>query len=302
MCLNANVTGLETEHGRVTSARVRDFEGNNAQVSAGVFVLACGGIENNRLLLHFNAENYGRLVPQAETLGRYWMEHLYAYPGEAFVNDTIDDRRTFALTADKQRELGILNCRIRVYATPERSSRFRELARTLACQAPALGAWIYDRMGRDLHCTADIQVSWEQEPHRDNRIVLSETDRDAFGIPRSVLHWKRSALDRRTLDESVFAFGEFMARNELGRLRMTPWMRDGDEDPRDMPGGWHHMGGTRMSRHAGDGIVDESLRVWGQDNLYVAGSSVFPAGGQANPTFTIVQLSLRLADHLKQRV
>ena len=57
-----------------------------------------------------------------------------------------------------------------------------------------------------------------------------------------------------------------------------------------------------MSRHAGAGIVDSDLRVWGQDNLYIAGSSVFPSGGQANPTFTIVQLSLRLAEHLRQRI
>jgi choline dehydrogenase-like flavoprotein len=40
------------------------------------------------------------------------------------------------------------------------------------------------------------------------------------------------------------------------------------------------------------------LRVFGTPNLYVASSSVFPTAGHANPTLTIVQLTLRLAEHL----
>jgi len=64
-------------------------------------------------------------------------------------------------------------------------------------------------------------------------------------------------------------------------------------------GVWHHMGGTRMAASDETGIVDENLRVFGQQNIFVAGSSVFPTGDHANPTLTIVQLSLRLANHLK---
>jgi choline dehydrogenase-like flavoprotein len=58
------------------------------------------------------------------------------------------------------------------------------------------------------------------------------------------------------------------------------------------------MGGTRMSRDARRGVVDANCRVHGCANLFVAGSSVFPSGGASNPTLTIVQLALRLADHL----
>ncbi len=67
----------------------------------------------------------------------------------------------------------------------------------------------------------------------------------------------------------------------------------------DEIGGHHHMGGTRM----GNGldkydVVDKNLKVLTTQNLYIAGSSVFRSGGHANPTLTIVQLSLKLADHL----
>lgn len=59
------------------------------------------------------------------------------------------------------------------------------------------------------------------------------------------------------------------------------------------------MGSTRMHRNPRLGVVDADSRVHGITNLFVAGSSVFPTSGSANPTLTIVALSLRLADHLK---
>jgi choline dehydrogenase-like flavoprotein len=61
----------------------------------------------------------------------------------------------------------------------------------------------------------------------------------------------------------------------------------------------HHIGTTRM---ADDGVVDPDCRVHGIENLFVAGSSVFPTGGYVNPTLTIVALALRLADHIAKRL
>jgi choline dehydrogenase-like flavoprotein len=74
-----------------------------------------------------------------------------------------------------------------------------------------------------------------------------------------------------------------------------------EQDPEVlMPGGTHHhMGTTRMHVDATQGVVDSSSRVHGVDNLFVAGSSVFPTGGYANPTLTIVALAVRLADHVR---
>jgi choline dehydrogenase-like flavoprotein len=66
-----------------------------------------------------------------------------------------------------------------------------------------------------------------------------------------------------------------------------------------MFGNWHHLGTTRMHRDPTKGVVDEHCRVHDVSNLYLAGSSVFPTGGYANPTLTIVALALRLADRLK---
>jgi choline dehydrogenase-like flavoprotein len=64
-------------------------------------------------------------------------------------------------------------------------------------------------------------------------------------------------------------------------------------------GNWHHLGTTRMHHDPARGVVDENCRVHEMTNLYIAGGSVFPTGGYANPSLTIVALSLRLADHLR---
>ena len=58
------------------------------------------------------------------------------------------------------------------------------------------------------------------------------------------------------------------------------------------------MGGTKMGTNNRNGVVDKNLKIFGIKNMYVAGSSVFPTGGHANPTLTIVQLSKRLAKNI----
>ena len=60
------------------------------------------------------------------------------------------------------------------------------------------------------------------------------------------------------------------------------------------------MGTTRMAENPANGVVDADCRVHNVDNLWIAGSSVFPTYGTSNPTLTILAMTLRLADHLKE--
>ena len=64
----------------------------------------------------------------------------------------------------------------------------------------------------------------------------------------------------------------------------------------------HHMGTTRMSSTSSDGVVDKNLRLWGVNSIFVAGSSVFPSTGHANPTYTIAALSIRLGEYLRKTI
>ena len=85
---------------------------------------------------------------------------------------------------------------------------------------------------------------------------------------------------------------------DLGRIAIRQSINDLKNY--DSLGVYHHIGGTRIGTNIKDSVVDYNLKVHNNKNLYVTGSSVFPTSGYTNPTFTIVQLSLRLGDHISK--
>ena len=102
------------------------------------------------------------------------------------------------------------------------------------------------------------------------------------------------AGDLLSIETTFRLLGESLIESQKGRVRIDNERLYTD----DASGGGHLMGTTRMGTSPSDSVVDRDCRVHGYDNLFVAGSSVFPTGGYANPTLTIVALSLRLADTL----
>lgn len=151
-------------------------------------------------------------------------------------------------------------------------------------------------------------VRAEQAPNPHSRVVLSDR-RDALGVPQADLDWRLSPLDKRSVAVLAEALDNEFQRLGLGRVRIQDWLRDGtttwplDPTVSNHPiGGYHHIGTTRMATDPKRGVVDADGRVHGIANLYIAGSSVFPTAGWANPTLTIIALSLRLADHVHGRL
>ena len=123
---------------------------------------------------------------------------------------------------------------------------------------------------------------------------------DAFGQRRALLDWRLEARDSESARTSLEVLGREIAAAGVGRLRIL-FPRSGFESLRTV-GSHHHMGSTRMSRDPSQGVVDVDCRVHGIPNLFVAGSSVFPTYGTANPTYTIIALAFRLADHLQKEL
>ena len=123
---------------------------------------------------------------------------------------------------------------------------------------------------------------------------------DPLGMPQVWLEWRNADHDFEGFERSIALLATELGRHDAGRVQ---WSAKGADTPRYLRlGSRHHMGATRMATNPRNGVVNEQCRVHGVDNLYVAGSSVFPTSGIANPTLTILALALRMGDHLHRRL
>lgn len=131
-------------------------------------------------------------------------------------------------------------------------------------------------------------VRSEMAGDADNAISLSDkTDWLKQANPMVDFHFKY----QDSFKKAWLKFGEVLLRNGLGRVGSY-------HEDYEITGGGHMIGSTRMGVKPENSCVDGNCQVHNLSNLYVAGSSVFPAGGAANPTFTIVALAIRLGEHL----
>ena len=324
--------------GHVDAIAVRSLTGVSGTITARAFVLCCGGIENPRLLLAASPSEQRGLGDSHDLIGRFFMQHLRAdaariVPAQSLSpmqdvygdfngSDSVSYSVGLALGEAPQREHKLLNCSavIDYFGDPRAgTTAAQDIWRRLreARWADDLGMKVW-RVVRDLSAiesnaerrllhgmhplllleSASLTVDVEQVPNPDSRIMLGG-ERDALGMRQTVTDWRFSPVEKQTVRHFMMATAAAFARRGIGRVALLPWLEERNDGwPHPMLQTFHYMGTTRMSATPAQGVVDPSCRVWGVDNLYIAGSSVFPVGGHVNPTLTLTALALRLADHL----
>jgi choline dehydrogenase-like flavoprotein len=334
---HANATRLETDDSArtVTRIRIRCLGGNSLWVQAKKVVVAVGALETPRLLLLSNQVQNCGLGNQNDLVGRYFMEHPHVWSGRYIPSSDALAGRTglyrlhsvnqvpimgkLAIAENVQRTEKLLNYCVSIH--PEVYKPRPNIAPSWPVVSwPVLRAGHYHARSEDpgalwrsLHhelrqAAGRAYGKWrkppvvfrlnqmsEQLPNPDSRVLLSE-EKDAVGRNRIQLDWRIDPLDVRTIIHSQRIISEELRKAGLGRLEIT--LKDESSLP-GLEGGWHHMGTTRMHVDPSKGVVDPNCRVHGMSNLYIAGPSLFPTGGFANPVLTTVALSIRLADHIK---
>jgi choline dehydrogenase-like flavoprotein len=335
--LNANLVDLRLDAGTdgglgtVAGALFRSFAPDDPgfTVTARRYCLCTGGIENARLLLNFDSQAPGGIGNGNGLVGRYFCEHpafflgevLFEHPGVAMDDSFITTTEAFRAAE------ATLGLSIRLHRRPRRHMSFlTEAARSAECNLPFVATLAKEVLGQkpvrcDLGGLMEYRRSltpddypWAlattnaaQALNPESRVELAEA-RDALGLRRTRLHWEVLPIDYHSIKATTLALGQSLAEQGIARIRLYDWLAA--ENP-VMPklasnmgeiGSYHHMCTTRMSDDPRTGVVDRDCRVHGTGNLYIGGSSVFATSGYVNPTYTIVQLALRLGDHLGQEL
>jgi len=301
--LNANVTRVRVrEDGRrVNELEIRELDGRKHTARARTYILALGGIENVRLMLLSDDVHRTGIGNHSDWLGRAFQGHT-----------TISQQGTSLSLHRDQRDLAMFNNQdLRnphaVLSTTDNAQRkthnanFTATLTDISSDQSATTAAIVTvarRLGSaSARASRGAYFMTEHTPNRDSRLTLVRGDLDELGLPRIRLDMRYNELEMQSLERSIRMLAAELGRLGAGRLQWSG-RRDRYVNMMGTSLSRHHMGTTRMGVSPNEAVVDENCRVHGIDNLYVAGSSVFPTSGIANPTLTLLALAYRMGDHL----
>ncbi len=299
--LGATVTELTLDDRcqRVTGVVCKSLEGREITVAGQTVVLATGALETARLLLASDRQLPGGIGNGHDLVGRFYTDHPKHHTGKLHPGPLAQDFANelqygpkprfcicFALDDDTQEQHQLLEHVLYLQPIYERlaSRVWRTVQGRAVCR---------DRNGAVAHYR--VKFVTEQAPHRASRLTLG-SDRDALGQRQLQVDWCFTGHDHRSMAKTLALLTERFAQLGMGRF-------DFSDDPptlETMTDAAHQMGTTRMALRPDEGVVDTDCRVFGTENLYVAGSAVFPTGPSYSPTFTILALARRLGEHLLQ--
>ena len=335
---NAKELLLASDGSHLAAVLAHDYRGYAFRFEATGYVLAAGTIETSRLLLASSSVAPTGVGNDHDQVGRGFHDHL-SYPAAVLagpvrakmlewfapvLEDGVTHTAKLEASPALRRRLGLLNvmAHLSIDEPPDsgaavarsllqsvqrgqlRSALVDSLAK-LPAAAMDIARLAYDaryhrRRFVSAAATVTLRVDSEQAARPENRIRLDDA-LDPFGQPRALVDWRVSGDEYRTLR----AFAVFL-RDQLPNLGTPPiaWPAELDTaDPAAPLTGitdtYHPMGGTIMGTNPATSVVSPDLRLHGVPNLSIASCATFPAGGSSNPTFTLMALSLRLAERLK---
>lgn len=334
---NSNVVDIEYDSSKEKIEKIyfETMPGKRYTVASKVFIMCFGGLENARMLLHFNKNNADKIGNHYDNVGRYFMDHPVVRAGQLFPNDierfslysgnNLKDRIVlgyFKLSEKTLNKNKINNIRIPLVPNTEYIMSDGISSSHILSDALSKGEFPDDFSSHITNILKDIDMIAEGISRKKfNKVLFDKSDQiygyqlpimleqtpdrnnrvmlgnsqDKYGINKILIDWKLKENDKENLWKALEIVAQQFGAESLGRIRLLK-ERSSRIWGDQLGFGHHHMGTTRMSSHYKNGIVDKNHLVFSTKNLFMGGSSVFPTGGHVPPTLTIVAMSIRLAD------
>ncbi len=277
---------LHGDDGKVTGVEYFDQDGNLQMQQARVVCVAGNSYESPRLLLNSASSMFpDGLANSSGQVGRNYMRHMTASVYGIFDKPVKMWRGTTMA--------GIIQDEAR--HDPSRGFVGGYEMETLALGLPFMAAFLNPgAWGREFTTALDsyenmagMWIVGEDMPQETNRITLSDSVKDQFGLPVVDVHFSDHPNDI-AMRNHAYQQGSAIY-DAVGATRTLP------TPPYPST---HNLGTNRMSENPGDGVVNQWGRAHDILNLYVSDGSQFTSGAAENPTLTIVALAMRQADHI----
>jgi len=271
----AMVHDIELDARGHVAAVVYRQDGVDVRQRCRSLVLAAGGVETPRLLLHTGVANGSGQVGRnflahgaTQVWGRFDepVRGHRGYPSSLITEDMLRPADADFAGGYLVQSLGVMPL---TFAT------------TLARGGGLWGRELMQRLDQAQHM-AGIGINGDCLPSDDNRLELSD-ETDEFGIPRARVTFTAGPNEKAMTSHAT-------------RFLLRVMEAAGARETLVLARSAHTIGTARMSSDPADGVVDGDGRSHEIPNLWICDNSVFPSALAANPALTIMALSLRTAD------
>ena len=327
--IKTKLINMNLDKNKISSIVLENLDGNTNKVKLKKLILAAGGIETTRMLL-----NYLPYENLNHNLGKYFMEHLQIQVGRVSIKNPLINKfiKIYSpptvkhLFDDKLGEMDAkyfsgfqpTNQEVRNYFVLRNSNVYqskslyrlrhiiltRNLTSTGSIKIKDLLSLVIDVLDMFVikfksaftkNKSYSVVLHLEQKPDEGNQIYIDSDN-------TTILDWNITNEDFVNLKNSIknlnIIFSEMKSDFELNDIFKSDEKKLKNYLEKNIFGIGHHMGTTKMGQNENDSVCDLSQRYHGIDNLIINSTSVFPTGGIANPTLTMLALTSRLAEKL----
>ena len=330
LVIKTKLTKLNFENKKILSLNIENHKGKNTSVKLSTLVLSAGGIETTKILINNLPENI-----KNPNLGKYFMEHPQIQVGRVVIDEPSINRFIKKYSPPTARHLfddRLENMNPKYFSgfksINEEVRNYFVLITSNVYQSKSLYRLRHIILTRNFSSVGEIRINdilelffdvigllvkklntflskkksysvvlhLEQKPNIDNQISIDENN-------NVLLDWNFTNKDftnlKKSIQDLITIFDEMNFDFKVDKIFQSDDLLLKNYLNNNIFGIGHHMGTTKMGLNKNDSVCNLNLNYHEVKNLYINSTSVFPTGGIANPTLTMLALSSRLAERIQ---